>query len=272
MAATGFRTSFLVFLLSVTSNLFGVETEITRHQVYGHRDGMALYYDVETPAEANGLGIVLVVSGGFVSGEDNLTISKPFWNVLLENGYTLFQIYHPAMPVYRIPDAFDALKVGVQHIKANSESFGVNNERLGIIGISSGGHLALLLGMSVEAAARSATDFNAIVALMPIVDVNDTALEEELFGARFLDFDPALIPVVSPVNYVSPDDPPTLLIHGTRDQAVNYEKNSVRMQALLNEAGVENKLLSVDAGHEVFPEPLLGETHSAILEWFERHL
>lgn len=272
MSGSGFRSTLFLLLISAANNLIAAETEITRHQVYGHRDGMAMYYDVEVPAEANGLGIVLVVSGGFVSGEDNLTIIKPFWNVLLENGYTLFQVYHPAMPVYRIPDAFDALQAGVQHIQANSENFGVDNERLGIIGVSSGGHLALLLAMSVEAATRSATDFKAAVALMPIVDVNDTSMEAELFGARFLDFDPVLIPGLSPVNHVSPDDPPTLLIHGTTDQAVDYEKNSVRMQALLDEEGVENRLLAVDTGHEVFEQPLLGETHAAILGWFAAHL
>lgn len=233
---------------------------------------MAMYYDVEVPANSNGLGIVLVVSGGYVSGEDNLTISKPFWNVLLRSGYTLFQIYHPAHPTYRIPDAFNALKLGFQHIKENSESFGVDSKRLGIFGVSTGGHLALLLSMSVEPADRTERDFKAVVAMMAPVDVRDISPDAELFGARFLDFDPALIPVVSPVDYVSGDDPPTLLINGTQDQTINFEQNGVRMHSLLDKAGVESRLLAVDADHEIYPEPLLSETHVAILDWYEKHL
>ncbi|PCI75348.1 MAG: hypothetical protein COB20_13160 [SAR86 cluster bacterium] len=264
--------SLMLALFLISGNLSAQDTDITRHQIYGHRDGMAMFYDVEVPANANGLGIVLIVSGGFVSGEDNLNIIEPFWNILLENGYTLFQIYHPAHPVYRIPDAFAALKIGVQHIQDNSAQFDVDSERLGIFGVSTGGFLSLLLGMSVEADERSAYDFKAIVAMMPPVDVLDVDFDAELFGARYLDFDPALYSIVSPINYVSADDPPTLLIHGTTDQAVPYERTSVRMQSLLEEAGVKNRLVSVDAGHEIFPEPYLSEAHSAILEWFERHL
>lgn len=281
--ATAARSSFLMrkfiqvfslcmVLIFYAEFTFSQDSLITRHQVYGHRDGMAMYYDVVEPADSNGLGIVLIVSGGWVSDENVLTTNKPFWNVFLENGYTLFQIYHPAHPKYRIPDAFEALKIGIHHIQENSHKFGVDNQRLGIFGTSTGGHLALLLAMSVEPEMRTANDFSAVVAMMPIVDVRDTAPDAELFGARYLDFDLKLIPQVSPVDYVSADDPPTLLIHGTRDRVVNYEKNSVRMQALLDNVGVENRLLAVDADHEIFPQPLLDETHAVMLEWFDQHL
>jgi len=256
--------SLVLTIFLTTGSVYAQDTAISRHQIYGHRDGMAMFYDVEQPSNANGLGVVLIVSGGFVSGQDNLDIIEPFWNVLLKDGYTLFQIYHPAHPTYRIPDAFAALQTGVQHIHDNSAKFNVDGERLGVFGVSTGGFLALLLGMSAEVP----IDFKAIVAMMPPVDVLDTDFDAELFGARYLDFDPQLYAEVSPVNHVTPDDPPTLLIRGTNDQAVPYERTSVRMQALLNEANVENKLLSVDAGHEVFPEPILSEAHQAILEWF----
>jgi len=264
--------SLTLTIFLTIGNLYAQDTTISRHHIYGHRDGMAMYYDVEVPENANGLGVVFIVSGGFVSGEENLTISKPFWNVMLENGYTLFQIYHPAHPVYRIPDAFDALTLGVQHIRDNSESFDVDNERLGIFGISTGGFLSLLVGMSVDSIERNESDFKAIIAMMPPVDVEDVDFDAELFGARYLDFDPALYSVVSPVNYVTPDDPPTLLIHGRNDQAVPYARTSVRMKSLLDEAGVKNRLVSVDAGHEIFPEPYLSESHSAVLEWLAEHL
>lgn len=231
-----------------------------------------MYYDVEKPSSSNGLGIVLVVSGGFVSGEDNLNMMRAFWEVLLTEGYTLFQLYHPAHPRYRIPDAFESLKLGVQHIRANADSFGVDGERLGIFGVSSGGFFSLLLGLSSDSREHSAPSFAAIVALMPLVDVHDRAFDTELFGVHYRDFDPELYAGVSPINYVSSADPPTLLIHGSRDAAVSFEANSGRMKTLLDDAGVQNRLLSVDAGHEVFPEPLLGAAQAAILDWLRQHL
>ena len=262
----------LFMALSFVGQVSAQASEIDRHNVYGHKDGMAMYYDVEVPSSPNGLGVVFIVSGGFLSGADNLNIARPFWEVLLEHGYTLFQIYHPGMPTYRVPDAVEALRTGIQHIKDNSESFGVDPERLGVLGISSGGHLALQLSMEIEPGKRRDNDFKAVIAIMPITDLGNIPPEAELFGARLLDFDPELIPVLSPVNHVTPDDPPILIVHGTKDQAVNFEANSVKLDAMLKEAGVESKLLALDARHEVFYEQLMSETHTAMLDWLQKHL
>lgn len=258
--------------IALAAPLAAQTTTVSPHHIYGHRDGMAMYYDVETPGSPNGLGIVFMVSGGWVSGADNLNISRPFWTVLLEEGYTLFEVYHPAMPRYRIPDAVDAVRLAVADIKQKSESFGVDSNRLGVFGISAGGHLALQAAFEVDPAERAEGDFKAVVAIMPITDVANIPPETELFGARQLDFDAGLIPQISPINFVTPDDPPTLLVHGTLDRAVDPQQNSVRLQARLDETGVENGLLMVEAGHEIFPEPLMEEVHAAMLAWFEENL
>ncbi len=263
---------FLFGLLGNAAFINAQDTAITKHQVYGYRDGLAMYYDVEAPLESNGKGIILVVSGGMVSGTDNLNIVKPFWKVFLDEGYTLFQLYHPAHPTYRIPDAYEALKLGIADIKTNSLKFGVDRNRLGLFGVSTGGFLALLLSMSIDPSERSFADIEAVIALMPPVDVQDPAFDLELFGARLLDFDPALYSVMSPINHVSSDDPPVLLIHGTNDQAVSFERNSVRMKAELDKAGVDSRLVAVDAGHETFREPHLSNVHAEMVAWFNRYL
>lgn len=263
---------FTMICLLISAHALGQDTAIIAHQVYGYKDGMAMYYDVEAPLEPNGKGIVLIVSGGFVSGADNLNITRPFWKVLLDEGYTLFQLYHPAHPTYRIPTAYEALQSGIEHIKTNSLKFGVDRNRLGLFGVSSGGFWSLLLSLSVDPEQRDYSDISAVVAMMPLIDIHDPAFDSSLFGARFLDFDPSLYDEVSPVNYVSQDDPPVLLVHGNRDEAVDFQRNSVRMKNLLDEAGVENSLLEIDAGHEVFSEPYLSETHEAIIEWYKKHL
>jgi dipeptidyl aminopeptidase/acylaminoacyl peptidase len=60
--------------------------------------------------------------------------------------------------------------------------------------------------------------------------------------------DPSLTPYC-PVRNVTPDYPPTLLIHGTRDTDVPYEQ-SVEMDKVLTRVGVEHRLILVpNAGH-----------------------
>lgn len=64
----------LLFLLS--SSVQAQNTHLEKNVVYGHTDGMAMVYDVETPDDPNGLGIIFLVSGGWHSGQENLDIAK----------------------------------------------------------------------------------------------------------------------------------------------------------------------------------------------------
>lgn len=40
--------------------------------MYGHKDGLALTFDVHRPAQASGAGVIAIVSGGWQSSMDHL--------------------------------------------------------------------------------------------------------------------------------------------------------------------------------------------------------
>jgi hypothetical protein len=64
--------------------------------VYGKRQGMDLTLDVVRPAEPNGLGVVLLVSGGWKSSPGSF---RPWMAApLLRRGYTVFAVYHISQP------------------------------------------------------------------------------------------------------------------------------------------------------------------------------
>lgn len=264
------RLPIFVLLISVCTLSFAQSASIQKDVVYGHLDGMAMVYDVVKPQGPNGLGIIIVVSGGWHSGPENLALVTPFYDVLLSEGYTLFQLYHPSMPTYVVPDAYKGVKLGLNHIFENAETFGVDPDRLGISGVSSGGHLALLLAMDNEERGANEHRLATVVAFMPPVDLRGQAGNVRATPA--LDFDAALEPELSPVDYASADDSPVLFIHGSNDQVVPYEENSVRLEALLRAANVPTQLFTVNAGHEVFPEPEMVKAHEVMLSWFEEHL
>jgi hypothetical protein len=54
----------LSLLLSLPSR---ADVEIVADVVYGHKDGMALFYDVLKPENANGAGVAYMISGGWFS-------------------------------------------------------------------------------------------------------------------------------------------------------------------------------------------------------------
>src|SRR5438552_9955754 len=69
----------------------------TNGVVYGHRHGRELTLDVLRPARPNGVGVLLMVSGGWKSGRPG---SFPPWTAaaLLRRGYTIFPGYHLSQP------------------------------------------------------------------------------------------------------------------------------------------------------------------------------
>jgi len=195
--------------------------------VYGHKAGMALTYDVFQPADsANGAGIIHIVSGGWNSRynlPDSVVVNyKPF----LDAGFTVFALRHGSSPQFKLPDMVDDVILGAWNIHGNASQFGVDSVRLGIFGGSSGGQLALMAGLSGEKHPVS-----AIVAFFAPADLRGMPDIMRAMIPAF-DFDTILAASVSPIVFASPDDPPTLLIHGDKDFVVQPWQSERMYEAL----------------------------------------
>ena len=86
----------VVGLLLVPVAVQAQDVTVTPDVVYGHKYGMALTFDVFTPANANGAAVLDMVSGGWRSNPDDFKpkIGKAF----LRRGYTLFAVSHLSQP------------------------------------------------------------------------------------------------------------------------------------------------------------------------------
>jgi dipeptidyl aminopeptidase/acylaminoacyl peptidase len=75
----------------------------------------------------------------------------------------------------------------------------------------------------------------------------------------------------NPITYITPDDPPFLILHGDRDPVVPYNQSELLLDAL-KQAGLDATLIKVQgAGHG---GPLFQSDENArrIVEFFEKHL
>ena len=100
--------------------------KITPDVVYGHKDGLAMTFDVFTPAAPNGAGVLFMVSGGWVSTwVAPETLSRRF-EPLLAKGFTVFGVRHGSSPRYKVPDASADVERAVRYIKLNAATFGVD--------------------------------------------------------------------------------------------------------------------------------------------------
>jgi len=80
---------------------------------------------------------------------------------------------------------------------------------------------------------------------------------------------------LSPVNNIGADYPPSMLLHGDRDEDVPYEE-SVRMAEALNKAEIPNQLITIPGGKHVFDEHMedatVKDAFSQMLKFLNKHV
>jgi acetyl esterase/lipase len=281
--------------------------QIATDVVYGHKFGLAMTFDVYRPRESNGAGVMFINSGGWRSPIVNYLVADgdghrlrtdaeldrinsrlrttSFWP-LLENGFAVFDVRHGSSPKFTVPEIVGDLREAIRFVRDHADDYGLNADRLGLWGGSSGGHLALLLGMRPELDSVNAPDgvqgrpagVAAVVAFFPVTDLQRwTSGFEQRYGTetsqRFsaLDFAPEEYVDYSSIHFASPDDPPTLLVHGTADPAAPIIESESMHQALLA-ARVESRFVRIEGAGHMFEGEDIDRALTETLRWFEEHL
>ena len=244
-------------------------------------DGITLRLDAYAPpgdVQRNGAGVI-VIHGG--SWNARARSDFPEWNLwLARQGYTVFDIDYRLAPQPNWRTATGDVKCAVGWIKQRAGEFGIDPDRLALLGRSAGGHLALLAAYTpnnqplasscpevtepdafVQPSTSRTTgeEVRAVVAFYAPTDLlwaydnpaNPRVIDGPLTLRRFVGGDPHAsdelnerFRLVSPVTHVNTRTPPTLLIHGGHDQLVRSENMEI-LGAKLNAAGVPHQKLFI---------------------------
>jgi acetyl esterase/lipase len=253
------------------------EISITPDVVYGHKDGMALTYDVLKPEKHNGAAIIFMVSGGWFSRYSAPENSAKQFSDMLDAGYAVYTVRHGSAPRYKVPEAVADVENAIDHIYANAGDHGVDPGRLGVFGGSAGGHLSLMLGCATgpvgeepDADAKAGKGrVAAVVAYFPPVDLRSIVGPNERFPA--LEFEQDDAAYVSPILHVTPDDPPTLLIHGDKDELVPI-LTSETIYAAFKENNVTTDFITIPGAGHGFRGEDATVAMKAVIDWFDEHL
>jgi acetyl esterase/lipase len=272
-----------ILLIIIISNLIActsVKQAYIPDVVYGHKDGMALFYDVFKPTvKSNGAAIIYMVSGGWFSTWQDPEQRQERLADMTGAGYTVFAVHHGSAPRYFVPEAYSDVSRAVRHIRLHAGDYGIDPNRMGVTGGSAGGHLSLMIGNDSDEGIVDAEDplmrvsnrVAAVVSYFPPVDIRPMAgRNSERFPA--LNFEPEGAAAISPILFVSPGDPPTLLIHGDADTLVPIS-NSERIYAAFKEADVATNFITIEGGDHGFRNPDHRQAAGAArLEWFNQYL
>jgi acetyl esterase/lipase len=254
--------------------------------VYGHKDGLALTFDVVKPAKANGAGLIWIQSGGWYSNWVDPKVWPNNAKMFLDKGYTVFIVRHGSAPKYTVPEAVADMRRSVRFIRMEAKKLGVDPDRLAAFGGSAGGHLALMLATTADEGDPAAKDevlrhsdrLAAVVALYPPTDLREWTTNPPEIIKKLdmlkppLNFDPKLETSVSPLLHVSGKTTPVLMIHGDKDTLVPIE-HSQKMLAALEKAKVAARLVTIEgAGHGYNDKQNREIVYPAMLEWLDRYL
>ncbi|EEF57145.1 alpha/beta hydrolase [Pedosphaera parvula] len=286
-------TAFLFLLMLAGSRAESTNVDFTRIEdvVYGRKFGTALTMDVFQPKTPNGAGIIMVMSGGWVSGHEQ--INPAACQVFLRRGYTVFTVVHGCQPRFIIPEITQDMSRAVRFIKHNAAKYGVDPNKLGVTGGSAGGHLSLTLGTQGKPGTTDAKDpidresstVQCVACFFPPTDfLNYGKPGEDATGVGTLkNYKPAFGPQsdteegrkelgrqISPIYYVTSNMPPTLIIHGNADTLVPIQQAEIFVKRA-QECGAEAKLIVKEGAGHGWPD-LLAKDLEVCADWFDAHL
>lgn len=226
------------------------------------------------PGTANGTAVVVVPGGGY----GHLAMDKEGHQVarwLNSLGVAAFVLKYRLGPKYRHPAMLMDAQRAIRTVRARAAEWNVDPSRVGILGFSAGGHLAATTGTHFDPgkpdasdpieAASSRPDF--MILIYPVITLRDEythgGSKRNLLGPEP---DPRLVELLSNERQVTPETPPTFLVHTTDDRAVPVE-NSLLFYQALRKAGVPAEMHIYQSGPHGFG---LAPNDPVLSSWLER--
>ena len=303
------RYKLLFVLLIVGSSLFAADSlSFTKTEIiYGRKDGMALTMMMLKPtAKSNGKAIISVLNGNWISSPRMMDAFLAKSNLYIEAGYTMFGVMVSSQPQYTIPDEINDLKRAVRFVRYHAKEYKVDGDHIGITGSSAGGHLSLMIATADDNRDDKSRDpvdkvsarVQAVAVFYPPTDfinyggvntsgkINQAGLVLTRVAAAF-DFKEwsdatgtfvsitdtekrlAIAKEVSPITWVSADDPPVIIIHGDKDFLVPKQQSESIIEKF-KEVKVPNKFVIKEGGSHGWPNREVEEKN--FVEWFDKYL
>lgn len=181
---------------------------------------------------------VIVVHGGSWRGGDK-THNKELSTYLAARGYVVASVDYHLAPESPFPDAYEDVIDAVVYLSDNAPRLGIDPEQFVLLGRSAGGQLALLTAYTFEnAGIRGVVSFYGPSDLGYAYQhpANPAVLDTRSVLKDYLGGTPDAVPyqyvAASPLNEVNPAVPPTLLIHGGRDEVVSPAQSRLLAERL----------------------------------------
>ncbi len=224
--------------------------------VYATRGDLKLMLDIASPRSGEMRPALLFIHGGAWMG-GNRKAHRWLIKKAAQRGFVAATIDYRLTPVAPWPAQIEDVKDAFLYLVRNARKLGIDPERIGAIGDSAGGHLALMLGLTPPLVkdgprVRCVVNFYGPTDLRPLAEKKEAQKILETLAGGPLKEKQQVLKDASPVVYVDRTDPAVLTFHGTADPIVPFSQAEL-LHAALQKAGVPNRLAAVEGGIHGFP-------------------
>lgn len=251
---------------------------IHRDQPYGLQGHPRQKFDLYLPPGCSGGGMPLVV---WIHGDDWRSGSKSPCPItwLVDKGYAVASIGYRLTDVAAFPAQLEDCRVAIATISRDAELWGIDRERICVVGEAAGGHLAALVAFATSEGREESAAADAVAAVCAIgapthltslggQHDRSTSPASQLVGGPLPEFREAA-QRASPLEHVSADDPPTLIMHERAPPSIPLDQ-AIRLDRGLKAVGVESTLVVLESapGRLVLAEG--GPAAVALVEFLDR--
>lgn len=239
--------------------------------IYGRVEGSALLANLAYPDGPGSRAAILSVHGGRWRAGNRTDASSIKVTQWAEFGFVAMSLDYRLVGGSPAPAPYVDLRCAIRWMHAHAADYGVDPERIYLIGQSAGGHmvsLAATLGDGPFPKAggwdQARSDVRAVISVAAAYDVNTlswgnlwTPVSGNVEEARRL---------ASPMAHVSASTKPILVIHSDDDKSVPVQQ-AVDFVERLKAAGVQHRFVHyTDRGHMGITDEVIKEARAFIAE------
>lgn len=208
-----------------------------------------LQMDLLIPLVAQKLPAVIFVTGGGLISANRARMPQLRMH-LAEKNFVVASINYRTAPNSKFPQPIEDVKSAIRFLKANAQKFNVDAEKVFLIGDSAGGYLtafaAVTNGDKIFNVGENLDCSSKIVASVDLYGIADLRAIAKLFPIETFCDDAEQ---ANPINYITKNSAPMLLMHGTADNIVPPAQTELLFQALRSHGVEAQRYLVPNANH-----------------------
>ncbi len=284
ITAAGLWVTVLNYMGKKAQQKAASKVRIYSDLVYALQDGEPVKLDLylpSSPPPPDGYPVVIALHGGAWCTGSKKDVG--WLGVLLaRRGVAVACAAYRLAPRFQYPAPLHDCQAAVAWVRRSAAEWQFNPRRVNAFGISSGGHLALLLGLKNAEQKGVSCKVDKVVAIFPPTDLTAPYYQQaartplpfvpnylrDFLGGTYEEV-PEKWHDASPITHVHPDAAPCFLIQGTKDLLVPVDQ-ALRFAEAMQKVGAKATLVLIDGlGHGYSLRPrLMRQLHEALNEAF----